>query len=179
MWRELSYYVRVAINLVRLPLISIMNFNRVKAAPIQKFSMGASFSVGKQGRIKIGKRCMAEKGTYLRAGNGELILGDKVFFNRNCTVVCNERIEIGSGTTIGPNVCIYDHDHDLKRWNEFISKPITIGEKVWIGANVVILKGVTIGDNAVIGSGTVVTKDVPNNVVYYQKRENCFHSLIN
>ena len=43
--------------------------------------------------------------------------------------------------------------------------PITIGDNVWIGGNVVINPGVSIGENTVIGSGSVVTKDIPNNVI--------------
>ena len=40
-------------------------------------------------------------------------------------------------------------------------KPIHIGNKVWLGANVTVLQGVTIGDGAVVAAGAVVTKDVP------------------
>jgi len=40
-------------------------------------------------------------------------------------------------------------------------RPVTIGNDVWIGCNVVILDGINIGDGAVIGAGAVVTKDVP------------------
>ena len=39
--------------------------------------------------------------------------------------------------------------------------PVTIGNDVWIGVNVIIMDGITIGDGAVIGSGAIVTKDVP------------------
>ncbi|MCD7887822.1 MAG: sugar O-acetyltransferase, partial [Clostridiales bacterium] len=39
--------------------------------------------------------------------------------------------------------------------------PITIGSRVWLGGNVVVLPGVTVGDDAVIGAGSVVTKDIP------------------
>jgi acetyltransferase-like isoleucine patch superfamily enzyme len=46
-----------------------------------------------------------------------------------------------------------------------IAKPIHIGKKVWLGANVAILQGVTIGDNAIVASGAVVTKDVPANTI--------------
>lgn len=37
----------------------------------------------------------------------------------------------------------------------------SIGNDVWIGANVTLLEGVTIGDGAIVGAGAVVTKDVP------------------
>lgn len=47
---------------------------------------------------------------------------------------------------------------------------MTIGDHVWIGANVTILKGVTIGENSVIASGSIVTKDVPANTMFLQKR---------
>lgn len=39
--------------------------------------------------------------------------------------------------------------------------PVTIGDKVFIGARAIILRGVTIGNGAVIGAGAVVAKDVP------------------
>ena len=42
------------------------------------------------------------------------------------------------------------------------TKPIIIGDRVWVGKNVLILKGVTIGDGAIIAAGSVVVKDVPS-----------------
>ena len=46
-----------------------------------------------------------------------------------------------------------------------ITKPITIGDDVYIGNNVIILPGITIGNNVVIGAGAVVSKDIPDNSV--------------
>ncbi|MNW06569.1 putative acetyltransferase [compost metagenome] len=40
------------------------------------------------------------------------------------------------------------------------TKPIVIGDEVWIGCKSIILKGVTIGNGAVVAAGSVVTKDV-------------------
>ena len=40
-------------------------------------------------------------------------------------------------------------------------KDVSIGENVWIGADVSIMPGVTIGEGAVIAACTCVTKDVP------------------
>lgn len=46
-----------------------------------------------------------------------------------------------------------------------ITKPIVVGNNVYIGNNVIILPGVTIGNNVVIGAGAVVSKDIPDNSV--------------
>ncbi|MEF2655368.1 MAG: DapH/DapD/GlmU-related protein [Eggerthellaceae bacterium] len=46
-----------------------------------------------------------------------------------------------------------------------ITKPITVGDNVYFGNNVIILPGVTIGNNVVVGAGAVVSKDIPDNSV--------------
>ncbi len=45
------------------------------------------------------------------------------------------------------------------------AKPVTVGDRVFIGANAVILEGITVGDDAVVGAGAVVTADVPSKAV--------------
>ncbi len=59
------------------------------------------------------------------------------------------------------------HPLDVKQRNEGLeyAHPITVGDNVWLGGNVVVLPGVTIGSNSVIGAGSIVTKDIPSNVV--------------
>ena len=42
-----------------------------------------------------------------------------------------------------------------------VSKPVSIGDHVFVGANTIILKGVNIGEKAIIGAGSVVTRDIP------------------
>ena len=46
-----------------------------------------------------------------------------------------------------------------------ISRPVLIGDGVWIGNNVVVTGGVTIGAGATIGANAVVTHDVPAGAV--------------
>lgn len=46
-----------------------------------------------------------------------------------------------------------------------ITKPIVLGDNVYVGNNVIILPGVTIGNNVVIGAGAVVSRDIPDNSV--------------
>lgn len=103
---------------------------------------------------------------------GILQIDKDVFINDGTKINVRELVHIGEGTIIGQNVLIYDHDHDYRsgdRRNKFITAPIIIGKNVWIGSGVIILKGVSIGDNSVIAAGSIVTKDVPNDVLYYNK----------
>ena len=95
----------------------------------------------------------------------QIFLEDNVFLNFNCTILDSARVEIGSGTQIGPHVQIYTATHPVnpqsRREGKEFAAPVKIGKNVWIGGNAVILPGVTIGDGAVIGAGSVVTKDIP------------------
>lgn len=167
-------------NLIRLSVISLLNGNRLKTKGMQLISPRSDISLENSGRIELEERCETAKGTLLAAkANGRINLGKLVYFNRNCCVVCRNSITIGNNTTFGPNVCIYDHDHDMNNWGEFISKPIEIGDNVWVGANVTILKGVKIGDRAVIAAGSVVTKDIPANSLFYQRKENVIKAYYN
>ena len=44
-------------------------------------------------------------------------------------------------------------------------EPIRIGDRVWLGADTLVLRGVTIGDDSVVGAGSVVTRDLPPRVL--------------
>ena len=75
----------------------------------------------------------------------------------------------GDNTMFGPRAGIYTTNHALdaeeRVKNICISKPIHIGKRVWLGADVKIIQGVTIGDDTVIGAGSVVTRSIPSGVV--------------
>lgn len=121
---------------------------------------------------------------YCRVSDrGRIAVGERTSFNYGCVLVSHERIEIGKGCLFGPNVHVYDFDHGMEQGAEMyrdqpvVTKPVRIGDNVWLGADVVVLKGVTIGDNAVIGAGSVVSKDVPANTLYFEKRERIYKPL--
>lgn len=46
-----------------------------------------------------------------------------------------------------------------------ITKPIKVGDNVYIGNNVILLPRVTVGNNVIIGAGAVVSRDIPDNSV--------------
>lgn len=95
--------------------------------------------------------------------------GDNTYANFNLLILDVAPVTIGKNVMFAPNVTIVTATHPIiaseRNSGLEYAKPITIGDNVWVGAQVVINPGVTIGDNAVIGSGSVVTKDIPANVV--------------
>lgn len=89
-----------------------------------------------------------------------LCIGENVFVNHNSTFMAAGGIELGDGCFVGPNVSVITDNHEFMALEYLKPKKVTIGKRVWIGANALILPGVTIGDDAVIGGGAVVTSDV-------------------
>ncbi len=78
-------------------------------------------------------------------------LGDNVHITNEVVFVCHD-----GGTLLFRHLV-----PDLE-----ITKPITVGNNVFIGTRSIIMPGVNIGNNVVIAAGSVVAKDLPDNGVY-------------
>lgn len=79
-------------------------------------------------------------------------------------------ITLGNNVHITKNVEFITHDGGTLLFRKEhpkleITKPIKVGDNVYIGIGTIILPGVTIGNNVVIGAGSVVTRNIPDNVV--------------
>ncbi|WP_291973040.1 acyltransferase [Candidatus Symbiopectobacterium sp.] len=127
-----------------------------------------------RGNFRCYGRLVARSGLKVCVDGGNIIIKGNIFFNNDVSINSMDKIEIGSGCMFGEGVKIYDHDHNIQCDVEysksgFNKAEVIIGNRVWVGANVVILKGVIIGDGAVIGSGSVVTKNIPCNKIFISK----------
>ena len=96
-------------------------------------------------------------------------IGENFYSNHNLVILDCTKVTFGKNTFIGPNCGFYTAEHPLdcqarNKGQEF-AKPISIGDNVWFGGNVVVIGGVTIGNNVVIGAGSIVTKDIPDNSI--------------
>ena len=165
----------------------LLNFNKgIKL----KGDSDINFSVINHGNESLYKcKIINSKVSFNEMDEGCVIIDSKTFGNINIgrfvtitgpgTIIkaLNERIQIGSFTSIGQNVCIVDFNHNFNRLtSSFINhlvykksfvldiitkKTLLIEEDVFIGSNTVVLPGVTIGRGSVIGAGSVVTYDIP------------------
>ncbi len=113
----------------------------------------------------LGKASTIEDFATINNGAGPLYIGEHTRIGISCTLI--GPVTIGNDVMLAQNIVLSGLNHSY----EDISKPIslqkqstsmiTIGDEVWIGANVVIVAGVTVGKHSVIAAGSVVTKDVP------------------
>lgn len=102
--------------------------------------------------------------------NGKNIHVGKYFLaNYNVVILDIAPVIVGDYCLIGPNTLISTVNHPLtamaRREKYAYSKPVTIGNDVWIGGNCSIMPGITIGNNVVIAAGAVVTKDVSDHTL--------------
>lgn len=99
----------------------------------------------------------------------QIFIGSRFFANYDCIFLDVCPITIGDDVLFGPRVCVYTACHpmdpEVRASGLEYGKPVTIGNRVWVGGNTVINPGVTIGNDVVIGSGSVVTRDLPDKVV--------------
>ncbi|MFC3746135.1 sugar O-acetyltransferase [Paenibacillus sp. GCM10012306] len=96
-------------------------------------------------------------------------IGDNFYVNHNCVILDAAKVTFGDNVFIAPNCGFYTAGHplDVEQRNQGLeyAYPITVGNNVWFGGNVVVLPGVSIGDNTVIGAGSVVNRDIPSGVI--------------
>ena len=132
--------------------------------------------LSRKAQIQIGSKFRARRNVELNIrADAQISIGNDVFMNSGCILTARKKITIGEHTILGPNVTIYDHDHQIEKGrvldNQFVADEVTIGRNVWIGAGSIILKGSCIEDNCVIAAGSVVKGRVPSGCIFVQKRE--------
>lgn len=126
--------------------------------------------------LTTGYGCRLE--SFSDDGNKTLFFGNDVQINDYVHINALKSVRIGNNVLIASKVFITDLEHGSYKGDEndslpdtivikrpLSSKPVVIGNNVWIGELCSILPGVTIGDNSIIGANSVVTKSIPQNCI--------------
>lgn len=112
---------------------------------------------------QCGKRPRVKKGAEI---SPNATIGDYSELGTRCMIQAN--VSIGNNVIMGPDVKIYSRNHKYDRLDLPIQKQgknyyiTTIGNDVWLGANVIITAGCAIGNHVIVAAGAVVTKNVPD-----------------
>lgn len=123
---------------------------------ILRMDAGSKLNITGNASFFYGSDIILFKDATLKIGNS--------FINSDCKIRCHESITIGDDCAISHDFTVMDSDAHEFNGNRS-SRPVKIGNHVWIGTRVTVLKGVTIGDGAVIAAGSLVTSDVPAGVL--------------
>lgn len=129
--------------------------------------------------LRVGRGTTIWRASLAADDDAVIEIGDYCYI-ANASLVCSERIQIGSRVMIAGGVTIADSDFhplapaarladtvalspigDRARRPRIDTRPVRIEDDVWIGYNATILKGVTIGAGALVGPGALVLRDVP------------------
>ena len=97
---------------------------------------------------------------FMAAPGATIAIGDRTYVNRHAEIVSVERVTIGADCAVSWDVIVTDSDFHWVSPGGPVTEPVTIEDRVWIGARATILKGVTIGTGAIVAAGAVVTSDV-------------------
>ena len=101
--------------------------------------------------IEVGEDVYIGPGATLNASNSGILIGNKVMFGPNVTIMGGDH----NFSTLGK----YMFDVKSKKFED--DKQVIIKNDVWLGAGSTILKGTTINEGAVVAAGSIVTRDVP------------------
>lgn len=109
-----------------------------------------------------------QRGVRIVVDGGDLTIGHGTNVNGSARILVRAGVRIGAWCTLSWDCQILDNDFHtmtVDGQQRPSTAPVTLGDRVWVGTNALILKGVSVGDGAVIAAGAVVTKDVPANAV--------------
>jgi acetyltransferase-like isoleucine patch superfamily enzyme len=129
----------------------------------RRFALRENVRLGRNVHIGIGSSLWAPR---------ELVVGDDVYIGNGCTIEVDGTI--GDDVLIANAVGIVGRfDHAVRQvgtpvrradWvgdhPERLSRPVAVGDDVWIGYGAVVLSGLAVGRGAVVAAGSVVASDV-------------------
>jgi acetyltransferase-like isoleucine patch superfamily enzyme len=126
------------------------------------------------GSVEVGHHCIFHDNNWAIRFGGKLTIGDYSGLDSGSQIICDEEIRIGQFCMISSECIIWDtNTHQIlpveerrKIRKQFLwgnvevdrpkTKPVYIGDDVWIGQRAVILKGSLLEDESIVGVAAVV-----------------------
>ena len=149
----LLYITNLLIKLLPVSKMFILRVKlfRICGIDINKSARVQNITITGRNKIFIGKNTFIGNETLFTGGNSSITIGNE------CDI--SNRVILTTGT--------HKIDkHSVRVAGQGVSKPIKIGNGVWIGIGCIILPGVTIGDSAIVAAGSLVNKDIEPKTIF-------------
>ncbi|TNE75065.1 acyltransferase [bacterium] len=154
------------------------SFDRINLGRSAEFKSGSVKWKSDANELTIMDNSLVHGSILFDDSIAKVIIGKRTFIGGGTKLISAESITIGDDVLISWGVTIVDHNsHAIefskrkddvtnwaegnKDWTHVKRESVVIGNKCWIGFNVIILKGVKLGEGCVVGAGSVVTKSFP------------------
>jgi acetyltransferase-like isoleucine patch superfamily enzyme len=121
--------------------------------------------------IRIGNDVFLGRATILSCKDGDITLGDHVNIGFQSEIFSGSQVTVGAYGLFAAYTYLVGGGHAFDDVGvpvirqARVSKGITLGENVWLGAGVKVMDGVRLGRDVVVGAGAVVTTDLPDGAV--------------
>lgn len=163
-WRILSFY-----RLLIPRLLGLRTGRKVNVGRDTEWPLGNLRNITIEDGVCLGKRGwfylpLHNRKSFIHIKSGTAIGDDFV-------ITANSDIRVGHDCLISYRVTLMDHSHitgvniNPVTSGLTLGKPVTIGDRCFIGCNVVIMPGVDLGENCIVGANAVVTKSFPANSI--------------
>lgn len=114
------------------------------------------------GIVSLGENVKIAAGTKISCAEGATLqIGKSSSINVNSQVICMEHIALGENVMLSWDDLVMDSDcHPIREGavEKPVSKPIIIGNDVWVGCRTTILKGCTVPDGCIVAANSTVTR---------------------
>ena len=122
-------------SLIHLIFIKVLHPKSIKFCFLQDISISCKIKIKKKGKIIFGKKIHINNKSSILADGGVISVSNGSCLGSGNIIVAHKSIKIGSGCMFGPNVLIFDHDHDYNSENgirdlKYKSDEIEIGNNV-------------------------------------------------
>lgn len=165
--------IKYIVSYIRFYCLRIMYRERIKNTGNKFFiDIFAQVILYKNSNLNFKNNLYVGNYSSIECKGGNIEMGENIFLNKFCRIVSYKNIRIGNDCIFGPNVSIYDHNHNYTNKEKAIRNQgfkideVKIGNNVWVGANVVITAGAKIGNNVVIGANSVAKGTLDSDAVY-------------
>lgn len=121
--------------------------------------------------ITLGDGVFLGRGTILSCKDGDIDLGDHVNIGFHSEIFSGSTVTVGRHGLFAAYTYLVGGGHTWEGEDvpvveqERVSRGITLGDNVWLGAGAKVMDGVRIGTGVVVGAGAVVTSDLPDGAV--------------